>query len=86
MDVIYPKDGTSIFIPRNLEGSMEKVVFEIAHRQPENLVHWHLDDEFLGSTQSEHRMEILASAGKHRITIIDERGELLAWSFRALEK
>ena len=86
MDVIYPKNGTSIFVPRNLEGTMEKVVFEIAHRQPENLVHWHLDDEFLGSTQSEHRMEVLALAGKHRITIVDEKGELLNWSFIALEK
>lgn len=86
MDVIYPKNGTSIFIPRNLEGSMEKVVFEIAHRQPENLVHWHLDDEFLGSTQSEHRMEVLAAAGTHRITLVDETGELLGWKFTALEK
>ncbi len=84
--VIYPKNGSGIFIPRNLNGSWEKVVFEIAHRQPETLVYWHLDNEFIGTTQFEHNLEVSAAAGQHTMTVVDEKGESVSWRFEALEK
>jgi penicillin-binding protein 1C len=86
MAIIYPKDGSGIFIPRNLNGSWEKVVFEIAHRQPETMVYWHLDDEFIGTTQFEHNLEVSAAAGNHTMTVVDEKGESVSWRFEALEK
>lgn len=86
MAVIYPKNGSGIFIPRNLNGSWEKVVFEIAHRQPETLVYWHLDNQFVGTTQFEHNLEVSASAGNHIMTVVDEKGETVSWRFEALEK
>jgi penicillin-binding protein 1C len=86
MAVIYPKNRSGIFISRNLNGSMEKVVFEIAHRQPESTVYRHLDDQFIGTTQSEHTLEIIASAGNHTITVVDEQGEQVSWRFEALDK
>ncbi|MBL4585710.1 MAG: penicillin-binding protein 1C, partial [Flavobacteriales bacterium] len=84
--VIYPKKGSGIFIPRNLDGSLEKVIFEIAHRQPETLVYWHLDDEFIGTSQNDHRLEISAVAGNHTMTVVDENGESLSWKFEALDR
>jgi penicillin-binding protein 1C len=86
MAVIYPKNRSGIFIPRNLNGTMEKVVFEIAHRQPESTVYWHLDDQFIGTTQTEHNLELIASAGNHTMTVVDEQGEQVSWRFEALEK
>jgi penicillin-binding protein 1C len=86
MAVIYPKNRSGIFIPRGLDGLLEKVVFEIAHRQPESKVYWHLDNQFIGSTQTEHNLELAASAGNHTVTVIDEHGEQVNWIFEALEK
>ncbi|MCB0755190.1 MAG: penicillin-binding protein 1C [Flavobacteriales bacterium] len=86
MAVIYPKENSGIFIPRNLDGTMEKVVFEIAHRQPGNTVHWHLDESFVGTTQFEHSLEISSGAGIHQLTVVDENGESLSWKFEMLEK
>ena len=65
---------------------MEKVVFEIAHRQPGNTVHWHLDESFVGTTQFEHSLEISSGAGIHQLTVVDENGESLSWKFEMLEK
>lgn len=86
MAVIYPKENSGIFIPRDLDGNMEKAVFEIAHRQPSTLAFWHLDDQFVGTTQYEHRLELSALPGNHIMTVVDEKGESLSWAFEALEK
>ena len=86
MAIIYPKNRSGIFIPRNLDGTKEKVVFEIAHRQPESKVYWHMDDQFIGTTQTEHNLELAALVGNHTMTVVDEYGEQLSWFFEALEK
>lgn len=86
MAVIYPEDNSGIFIPRNLDGTLEKAVFEIAHRNPERKVYWHLDDQFVGSSVREHSLELSAKSGPHKLTIVDEEGETLSWNFEVLEK
>lgn len=86
MAVIYPKENSGIFIPRNLNGTMEKAVFKIAHRQPEMEVHWHMDDNYLGTTKFEHNLEVTAEAGSHVLTVVDETGESLSWRVDVLEK
>jgi len=86
MAVIYPKNHAGIFIPRNLDGTLEKVVFEIAHRQPDVEVFWHLDNEFIGTTKTEHDLALIAAAGNHTMTVVDESGEQVSWRFEALER
>ncbi|MBN1651233.1 MAG: hypothetical protein JW857_07890, partial [Bacteroidales bacterium] len=77
---------TRIFIPRELDGSKGKAVFEIAHRNPETSIFWHLDQEYLGSTKINHRMELNPKPGKHKMTLVDEQGESISWSIEVLEK
>ncbi len=86
MAVIYPKDFTRIFIPRELDGKMGKAVFEIAHRNPEIKIFWHLNQEYMGSTQSNHRMELAPEPGTYLMTLVDEQGESISWSFEVLER
>lgn len=86
MAVIYPKDFTRIFIPRQLDGSIGKAVFEIAHRDLETTIFWHLDQQFLGTSKGQHRMEISPEAGTHQMTLVDEQGESLSWTFDVLER
>lgn len=85
MDIIYPKNYTKILIPRELDGSKGKVVFEVVHRQSNQIIYWHLDQAYLGQTQGQHRMELDTQLGKHQMTIMDEYGEVLEWRFEVVE-
>lgn len=85
MDVIYPKNHTKIFIPRELDGTKGKSVFEVAHRNPDIKIFWHLDDKFIGETRNTHRMETNPAPGKHKMTLVDENGESISWDFEVIK-
>lgn len=84
MAVIYPKNHTQIFIPREIDGKMGKAVFEVVHRNEEKTIFWHLNNVFIGSTFKTHRMEIAPVYGKHTMTLVDEDGETISWVFNIL--
>ena len=86
MAVIYPKEMTGILVPRELDGSLGRTVFEIAHRQADATVFWHLDNNYIGRTQTIHRMETAPDAGRHTMTLVDQSGESISWEFEVLER
>ncbi len=77
MELIYRRETRQVFIPRDLDGRLSRVVFEAAHRDPSATIHWHLDDRYLGETSLIHQMELLAPEGYHTITLVDSEGNLL---------
>jgi len=77
MELIYPRETRQVFIPRGLDGRLSRVVFEVAHRETGTTIHWHLDDRYLGETTLIHQMEVLASEGKHTLTLFDGAGNIL---------
>jgi penicillin-binding protein 1C len=81
MDLIYPKPNSKIFIPRELNGVQGNVVFELAHRNPHTIVYWHLDGDYLGSTKGSHHLPLNPGEGEHFLTVVDEAGESLDYSF-----
>ena len=81
MEFIYPKARSRIYVPLQLDGTMGKTVFEVAHRRPETLIYWHLDDQYLGSTRNLHQMALSPAEGWHKITLVDENGEVLEENF-----
>ena len=81
MDLIYPKNDSEIFIPRELSGSHGKVVFELAHSDPAAVVYWHLDGNFIGTTTGKHNMPLNPPQGRHSLTIVDDNGESINHSF-----
>lgn len=86
MDLIYPKPNTRIFIPRDLDGKPESVIFELAHRNAATTVYWHVDGEFIGSTKQVHHMALNPSQGKHTLTLVDDSGETLERDFEVISK
>lgn len=74
MEFIYPQWGAVISIPKQLDGSPGNVIFELAHRNSQSKVFWHLDEKYAGETQNFHKMELHPSAGGHRLTVVDENG------------
>jgi penicillin-binding protein 1C len=84
MEMIYPKQGTKVFIPLENSGKRGAVVFELAHKHPNTKVYWHLDKEYLGFTTDIHQMSLSPSKGQHQLTLVDENGETITLGFTAV--
>lgn len=84
MDLVYPKPGARILIPRDFDGKPGSSVFQLAHRNEKTSVHWHLDGVYLGSTTGVHRLALNPPEGKHLLTIVDEQGESIEEPFTVI--
>ncbi len=82
MQFIYPYPNTVIKLPKQLDGTPGKAVFELAHRVPATKVFWHLGNEFLGETSDIHKLEIAPEKGEHILTVVDENGRSTTVRFR----
>ncbi len=81
MEFIYPEGGEEIYIPRQLDGSVAGVTFNLAHRKPECTVFWHLDDGYVGQTRFIHQMRLNPKPGPHSVTAVDESGRTVSVRF-----
>ncbi|HLO59329.1 MAG TPA: penicillin-binding protein 1C [Bacteroidales bacterium] len=85
MDLIYPRETVKIFIPRGLKGEKGRVVFEAVHTDPDAVIYWHLDDQFIRETKYIHQVELLPAPGKHRLVLVDSKGQELVRKFEVVE-
>jgi penicillin-binding protein 1C len=86
MDIVYPEKLSSIFIPKQLDGRQEKVIFEVAHSNTSATIFWHIDESFIGETENEHKLEFITSVGNHKLTLIDNFGNELIRNFEVIER
>lgn len=86
MQLIYPKQPTRIYVPVDLDGELSRTVFAVAHNDPGAIIHWHIDQQFMGSTENFHSMEFKPAAGPHVLTLVDQRGNRLEQAFEIIGK
>ena len=86
MDVIYPKNNTSIFLPKDFDNLQQKTVFKAVHRRKDAVIYWHIDNEFIGQTKGKHQLEIFSVPGKHILTLVDDKGEMIKRKFEVVDK
>jgi penicillin-binding protein 1C len=86
LSIIFPENGSAVYIPIELSGAPGQVVFQAAHRDQDAVLFWHVDDAYLGSSRKPHKMELRLSAGRHKLTAMDESGESLSRSFEILSE
>lgn len=84
MGWIYPREFTQIKVPQNLDGSISKTVFHLAHKIPEKIVYWHLDGTYIGKTRIFHQLSLHPKTGIHRVMAMDEDGNKIFASFEIL--
>lgn len=84
MEFIYPKDFRALYIPKEMDGKRGEVIFEVAHRQADKTLYWHLDDTYLGETKRFHQKGISTTEGEHTITVVDEDGNRLEKRFKVI--
>jgi penicillin-binding protein 1C len=75
IEILYPQNGMSVAAPVSLDSKRQGVVFAAAHNDPDAVIYWHLDDNYLGSTSSgEHKILVVPESGPHTLTIVDAVG------------
>ncbi|HYG03729.1 MAG TPA: penicillin-binding protein 1C [Chryseosolibacter sp.] len=84
MEIVYPKTKAKIFVPRELDETLSSAVFQVAHRNDGAKVFWHLDGEYLATTQKDHQLPLMISPGHHKLTVIDDQGATLERSFEVV--
>lgn len=80
MAFIYPQNIKKIYIPRDHNGQREQVVFEIAHHSKDATIYWHIDDEYMGATQTYHQLPVCPAIGEHTITAVDDKGHSISYT------
>ncbi len=78
MQFVFPMASSVIYLPMDLDGQLQAVIFEVAHRQRGAKIYWHLNDDYLGMTQDIHQMEVFADSGTHLVTVVDEQGNRIS--------
>jgi penicillin-binding protein 1C len=84
MEFIYPTTDIKIFIPRDQTGLLTRIIPEVAHRNPSKKLFWHLDEKYIGTTRYIHQIEMLANAGGHVLTVVDEDGNTIRSGFTVI--
>ncbi|NMB39574.1 MAG: penicillin-binding protein 1C [Firmicutes bacterium] len=78
---IYPKHGSYIFIPKDIDGEYQKITLQIAHGEKESRIFWYLDDSYLTETVDNHQVSILLETGWHQLYVVDGVGNSKSISF-----
>ena len=86
VDLLYPDNGTRVYIPVELGGRKGRAVFAAAHRNPDATLHWHLDDRYVGSTSVFHEKALDVAEGLHVVTVVDEMGNRARRGFEVLAR
>ncbi|MEQ7802555.1 penicillin-binding protein 1C [Pedobacter sp. ASV1-7] len=86
MEMIYPKNNASIYVPVEFDGRRGKVVLNATHRNTDAKIYWHIDGEYVATTQNYHQLAISPASGKHALTLVDDKGERLVQIFTILDK
>lgn len=85
MELVYPLEGSKIYIPIGLDGKKGKVIFRVSHRDPNARLYWHIDEHFIRETDLFHDVALDLDAGWHKLIVVDHLGFRLERHFRVLK-
>lgn len=82
-EIIYPVQGSSIYLPVDLDLLKNNIVLKATHKDPKASLFWFLDGHFIGTTISRHELQTNLKMGQHRLTIGDEKGNSTSITFKS---
>jgi penicillin-binding protein 1C len=86
MQFIYPQNGAVLILPRQLSGTVEGLVFRVAHHRSDATIWWHLDNCYVGETTFRHELPLAPDPGPHTLTVVDQDGSVASVSFTVAER
>ncbi len=75
LQFVYPLPGGRVRAARDWRGQRMPIVVELAHRDADKTVYWHIDGSLVGTTRTFHSLELPLAPGTHRLTVVDEDGQ-----------
>jgi len=72
--ILYPRDKSTLWVPRDFDSRLQRLTCRAAHGDDESIIHWYLDDHYLGNTVSKHTMALPPIRGWHEVAVLDQRG------------
>lgn len=82
--LIYPSENTKVFAPRDLDGTLQSVVFKASHYDRKAKIYWYLDGTYLGHTIEFHSFAVKTEPGKHKLILSDGTGKEIVRKFELL--
>lgn len=86
MEIVYPRNGIKIFLPRDLDGSYEKLIMSVKHQQKDTQLFWFLNDKYIGDTIKSHEMALHLETGIYHLVVQDEAGFSQSVRFEVFKK
>ena len=86
IDIIYPQPYAQLYVPREMDGQLGRIICKATHRKASARLFWHLNNQYLGETVHHHQMEISPEKGKHTLLITDDEGNSVKRQFNSLGK
>lgn len=86
MELIYPSETLKILVPREIDGTPGKTIFEIAHRNSNAILYWYIDNELIATTQSIHQVALSPGSGRHLLSVVDQDGRFLKRWFEIIAR
>ena len=86
LQLIYPRQNSRIYVPIGLDGKPGASVFKATHKDAKGVIHWNLDATYIGTTEVFHELSLQPSPGKHRLTLVDQRGNRVEQDFEVVKK
>ncbi len=84
LDILEPDNNSAIYIPKGIEGDLGMLIFEAVHRNPNAMLFWHIDNEYITQTKGNHKIEVSPSVGIHILAVEDEDGNIVKRRFKIL--
>ena len=81
-----PADHFKFYIPYKLNEEKSKLIFSATHQQSNQQLFWHLNDQYLGMTETFHEMPFEVGAGQHVMLIKDSNGTETKVRFEVIEE
>lgn len=84
--IIYPTEDSKLYIPKEIDGTRQKVTFQAATSNNNTVIYWYLDNIYLGITEDEHEMSLSPNRGDHKLYLVDSEGNDASINFSVKDK
>lgn len=84
VEIIYPREGMKLIIPKEVDNQYEKVVIKAANKHQSNIL-WYINSTYYGKTERKHEIAVSLKSGTYKVSIIDEYGNTDESSFEVVK-
>ncbi len=74
IEIIYPLNGSRIYLPVGFSEKKESIVFKAAHSRKDASLYWYMNNRYIGETCDNHEIAFAPEEGRYKLTLTDERG------------